>query len=59
MREMQGEFAAKRRNRQESFATETQRPQSERNEIPGGNADRCENKGVARMGIQKMLKTKE
>jgi hypothetical protein len=26
---------------------------------PGGNADRCENKRVAKKGIQKMLKTKE
>jgi hypothetical protein len=28
-------------------------------EILGGNADDCENKGVEKKGIQKMLKTKE
>ena len=27
--------------------------------IPGGNADGCENKGVAKKATQKMLKTKE
>jgi hypothetical protein len=27
--------------------------------ILGGNADGCENKGVVKKGIQKMLKTKE
>jgi hypothetical protein len=31
----------------------------EDSKIPGGNADRCENKGVDRIAIQKMLKTKE
>jgi hypothetical protein len=27
--------------------------------IPGGNADRCENKGVAKKGIQKLMKIRE
>ncbi len=27
--------------------------------ITGGNADRCENKGVEKKGIQKLLKPKE
>src|SRR5882724_9467718 len=33
--------------------------QRARREKLGGNADRCENKGVEQKGVQKMLKTKE
>jgi hypothetical protein len=31
----------------------------EAREKPGGNADRCENKGVVKIATQKMLKIKE
>jgi hypothetical protein len=31
----------------------------EDSKIPGGNADSCENKGVDKIAIQKMLKRKE
>jgi hypothetical protein len=30
-----------------------------RRKKPGGNADGCENKGVVKIAIQKILKTKE
>ena len=46
----------RKRVTQRALRWEAQRTQRK---ITGGNADRCENKGVAKKGIQNMMKIKE
>src|SRR5258707_14715083 len=48
---------------QRALRSEARQPdgqtQRDRRKKPGGNADRCENKGVEQKGVQKWMKTKE